>query len=176
MKTFSTLFLATLLLSACQSDPIPVDPVETDADGYTTYSENGVEVEYPSDWIFEDEGSGFRVSNAEATDSCENPQGMMALYVKDKDAAQSFSDFANSGEIYDQNGGLGQFGGEYTQTTVAGKTAFHADSTGWESHCNDEGYLVEVDADTYLWIGLFTSDDQSQADELQTILDSLKID
>lgn len=180
MKTFSTLLLATLLLSACQSEPMPVDPidsVEPDTDGMTTYSEGGLEFEYPAAWIMEDEeGTGFRLSNAEGTDGCEDPYGMLALYSKDKDAGMSFDEFAHSAEIYDQGGGLGQMGGTLTESTLAGKTAYHAEATGWESFCNDEGYLVEVDADTYLWLGLFTSDDQSQVDELQAILDSMKIE
>ena len=205
MKTISTLFLATLLLSACNDSSAPLnsleeeveaqgladkllaqqelarlEPTDEDGDGYKTFADTdyGVSFDFPSDWIFEDEeGVGFRLSNAaEGTDSCEDPYGMMALYSGQKDASLSFDKFAQSGEMYDQNGGLGQMGGTLTETTVGGKMAYQAESTGWESFCNDEGYLVEVDAGTYLWIGLFTSDDQSQADELQTILDSLKID
>lgn len=158
-----------------------MEPTDEDGDGYKTFTEDeyGISFDFPGDWDFELSryGDGYRVdlSNVERTDGCEEGEaGVIFTFPNTKDASVSFDTFIHSSEIYDQGGGLGSLGGALTATTLAGRTAFHAESSGYETMCGeDDAYVVEMDESSYLFIGVFGNMNNEEEEEIQKILDSL---
>lgn len=162
-----------------------MEPTDEDGDGYKTFTaaEYGVSFDFPSDWFFELDSfgtAGYRVdlSNEAREDACTDSLAQLVFtFPMQKDAATSFKTFVESPEIYDLNGGMGQLGGVLTETTLAGRTAFTAESSGYESiRCEDEATVVEMDDSSYMFIGLFTGEVGNEATEVQNILNSLSID
>lgn len=161
-----------------------MQPTDEDGDGYKTFTEDeyGISFDFPADWDFELSryGDGYRVdlSNVERTDGCEEGEaGVIFTFPNVKDASVSFDTFVHSSEIYDQGGSLGRLGGALTATTLAGRDAFHAEETGYESMCGkDDAYVVEMDESSYLFIGVFGNVNSEETEEIQKILDSLKLD
>ena len=162
-----------------------MQPTDEDGDGYKTFTEAdyGVSFDFPSNWEFDIDSygaDGYRVnlSNEKNLDGCTASSAQISFTFPNlKDAELSFADFVKSPEMYDQGGSLGQLGGTLTEMTIAGQSAFHADSTGYEAvRCGDDAYVVEMDEISYLFIGLFTGTAGNEATEVEKIFDSLKID
>lgn len=166
-----------------QQELAQLEPTDEDGDGYKTFTEDeyGISFDFPADWDFEIDsyGDGYRVdlSNIERTDWCgEGEAGVIFTFPNTKDATVSFEAFIHSSEIYNEGGSLGKLGGALTATTFAGRDAFHAEVTGYESMCDeDDGYVVEMDKSSYLFIGVFGNVDNAETEEIQKILDSLSI-
>ncbi|OGJ42110.1 hypothetical protein A2974_02640 [Candidatus Peregrinibacteria bacterium RIFCSPLOWO2_01_FULL_48_20] len=165
-----------IFLSACESTP----EVSTE----NTFFKQGdnydfpvnISFTYPEGWIVDDETTlkmSVRVKSAESTDSCEGPFGMVAMSMGEKSSTLTFDEFVRSSKMYEEGGSMGKIGGALVQTSLAGRYAYKADITGWESFCEDEAYLVEVGDTDYLWIGVFTSKNNPETSGVQQILNSL---
>lgn len=160
-----------------------MQPTDEDGDGYKTFTDAvyGISFDFPADWDFEIDryGDGYRLdlSNVERTDGCEEGEaGVIFTFPNTKDSTVSFDAFVRSSGIYDQGGGLGSLGGALTATTLAGRTAFHAESSGYETMCGeDDAYVVEMDESSYLFVAVFGNVNNEEAEEIQKIFDSLNL-
>ena len=161
-----------------------MEPTDDDGDGYKTFyaQEFGVAFTYPSNWIFDldrygEDGYRVDLSNEKREDSCTPSVAQLVFtFPNSKDSALPFEEFVQSPEMHEESASMGKLGGALTEMTLAGHTAFHADSSGYETiSCEDEAYVVEMNESEYLFIGLFTGTEGNEADEVQKILDSIQI-
>lgn len=161
-----------------------MQPADEDGDGYKTFTaeDYGVSFDFPAEWNFELSrygAEGYRVDlhNEEPQDGCTaTGAGVVFTFPNPKDSALAFEDFVMSDEVYDADGSLGQLGGDLTPLTIGESEAFHAEISGYEAlRCEDDAYVVEMNASEYMFIGVFTGTAGNEAEEIQKILDSLQL-
>lgn len=136
------------------------------------YQNGDISFSYPADWLIDENSSNdftdVHLSNKEPSASSQCDETFVGMEIQigyANDSGKSFEDFVMSDLYMDSEKSLGSLAGEITPITINGNAAFKAQYSGFESACGGEGYVIQQgDTNNYIWVGLYTSKDNSVLD------------
>jgi hypothetical protein len=145
---------------------------DSSINGWKTYTnkENGIEFDYPKEWIFEANQTGggkdfldihLSLSSQHNNDYplCDNFVGLEIQSNIAKDQNMDFFSFVKSQVV---DGEMGP-SGSLEEIKIDDHLGFKIDSSGWDSACTGPGYFIEQDKGHYIYI--FTGSDNNHQKE-----------